>query len=165
MHSRVRKGEFCVQIDKKTGKSKIWIYKDKITGKGKGEATVTYDDPPTASSAITWFHGGCPVGVLEVRLTSRAPQARSSWAARSAWSWPSARPPLGVPAALEGAWAGEPPGEGAEGHPGEEEEEDAGEDPTEAWADGTATGSAPTREWFSAFAAGGLEQWFSSIDD
>ncbi|EEC20376.1 RNA binding protein, putative [Ixodes scapularis] len=46
-----------IKIDKKTGKSKIWIYKDKITGKGKGEATVTYDDPPTASSAITWFHG------------------------------------------------------------------------------------------------------------
>ncbi|KAK8764922.1 hypothetical protein V5799_032470, partial [Amblyomma americanum] len=46
-----------IKIDKKTGKNKIWIYKDKITGKGKGEATITYDDPPTASSAITWFHG------------------------------------------------------------------------------------------------------------
>ncbi|KAL1414315.1 hypothetical protein MTO96_007560 [Rhipicephalus appendiculatus] len=46
-----------IKIDKKTGKSKIWIYKDKITGKGKGEATITYDDPPTANSAITWFHG------------------------------------------------------------------------------------------------------------
>nr|XP_054918719.1 ribosomal large subunit pseudouridine synthase B-like isoform X3 [Dermacentor andersoni] len=46
-----------IKIDKKTGKNKIWIYKDKITGKGKGEATITYDDPPTAGSAITWFHG------------------------------------------------------------------------------------------------------------
>ncbi|XP_049270552.1 uncharacterized protein LOC119389953 isoform X4 [Rhipicephalus sanguineus] len=46
-----------IKIDKKTGKNKIWIYKDKITGKGKGEATITYDDPPTANSAITWFHG------------------------------------------------------------------------------------------------------------
>jgi len=42
---------------KKTGKRRIWIYKDKITGKGKGEATITYDDPPTASSAINWFGG------------------------------------------------------------------------------------------------------------
>uniref|UniRef100_T1JJM9 RanBP2-type domain-containing protein n=1 Tax=Strigamia maritima TaxID=126957 RepID=T1JJM9_STRMM len=46
-----------VKIDKKTGKPKIWIYKDKITGKPKGEATVTYDDPPTATSAIEWFNG------------------------------------------------------------------------------------------------------------
>ncbi len=44
-------------MDKKTGKRRIWIYKDKITGKGKGEATITYDDPPTASSAINWFGG------------------------------------------------------------------------------------------------------------
>ena len=44
-------------MDKKTGKRRIWIYKDKLTGKGKGEATITYDDPPTASSAINWFGG------------------------------------------------------------------------------------------------------------
>lgn len=44
-------------MDKKTGKRRIWIYKDKMTGKGKGEATITYDDPPTASSAINWFGG------------------------------------------------------------------------------------------------------------
>lgn len=44
-------------MDKRTGKRRIWIYKDKITGKGKGEATITYDDPPTASSAINWFGG------------------------------------------------------------------------------------------------------------
>lgn len=35
----------------------MWIYRDKISGKGKGEATVTYDDPPTATSAIQWFNG------------------------------------------------------------------------------------------------------------
>ncbi|XP_023244473.1 RNA-binding protein cabeza-like isoform X4 [Centruroides sculpturatus] len=46
-----------IKNDKRTGKQKIWIYKDKITGKGKGEATVTYDDPPTATSAISWFNG------------------------------------------------------------------------------------------------------------
>lgn len=46
-----------VKIDKKTRTPKIWIYKDKTTGKGKGEATITYDDPPTASSAIKWFNG------------------------------------------------------------------------------------------------------------
>lgn len=46
-----------VKIDKKTKTSKIWIYKDKTSGKGKGEATLTFDDPPAASSAIKWFDG------------------------------------------------------------------------------------------------------------
>lgn len=46
-----------IKFDKKNDCPKIWIYKDKTTGKGKGEATITYDDPPTASSAISWFNG------------------------------------------------------------------------------------------------------------
>ena len=46
-----------IKLDKKTSRPKIWIYKDKVTGRGKGEVTVTYDDPPTASSAIQWFNG------------------------------------------------------------------------------------------------------------
>jgi len=46
-----------IKMDKRTNKQKIWIYKDKMTGKPKGEATVTYDDPPTATSAIQWFNG------------------------------------------------------------------------------------------------------------
>jgi len=46
-----------IKIDKKTSRPKIWIYRDKMTGRGKGEATVTYDDPPTAGSAIQWFNG------------------------------------------------------------------------------------------------------------
>jgi RNA-binding protein FUS len=33
-----------IKIDKKTSQPKIWIYKDKNTGEGKGEATITYDD-------------------------------------------------------------------------------------------------------------------------
>lgn len=32
------------------------MYKDKMTGKPKGECTVTYDDPDAAKSAITWFN-------------------------------------------------------------------------------------------------------------
>lgn len=46
-----------IKYDKKNECPKIWIYKDKATGKGKGEATITYDDPPTATSAISWFNG------------------------------------------------------------------------------------------------------------
>ncbi len=46
-----------IKIDKKTSQPKIWIYKDKSTGEGKGEATVTYDDEAAASAAIEWFNG------------------------------------------------------------------------------------------------------------
>ena len=52
------------QIDKKTGKPKIWIYKDKMTGKPKGDATVTYDDQNAAQSAISWFGGKLYLEIL-----------------------------------------------------------------------------------------------------
>ncbi|QQP50053.1 Cabeza CG3606PBlike, partial [Caligus rogercresseyi] len=45
-----------IKNDKRTGKQKIWIYKDQ-NGDQKGEATVTYDDPSAAQSAISWFDG------------------------------------------------------------------------------------------------------------
>ncbi|CAO1429081.1 unnamed protein product [Diamesa hyperborea] len=46
-----------IKKDKRTQKPKIWIYKNKETGAGKGEATVTYDDSNAAQSAISWFDG------------------------------------------------------------------------------------------------------------
>lgn len=45
------------QMDKRTQRPKIWMYKDKATGRMKGECTVTFDDPYTAKSAISWFDG------------------------------------------------------------------------------------------------------------
>jgi len=44
------------QNDKKTGRPKVWIYRDKMTGMPKGEATITYEDDQAASSAIAWFN-------------------------------------------------------------------------------------------------------------
>lgn len=41
----------------KNQKQKIWIYRDKNSGEGKGEATLTYEDPHSAKSAIQWFNG------------------------------------------------------------------------------------------------------------
>ncbi|CAL1287249.1 unnamed protein product [Larinioides sclopetarius] len=64
-----------IKMDKRTGKQRIWIYKDKVTGKGKGEATITYDDPPTASSAINWFGGKDFQGKkINVQLAQRKTQ-------------------------------------------------------------------------------------------
>ncbi|KAI8481421.1 hypothetical protein Bbelb_408560 [Branchiostoma belcheri] len=45
-----------IKMDKKTHKPKIWIYKDKMSGAPKGEATVTYDDAHSARAAIDWFN-------------------------------------------------------------------------------------------------------------
>ena len=46
-----------IKNDRKTGNQRIFIYKDNNTGLPKGEATVTYDDPNAAQSAIQWFNG------------------------------------------------------------------------------------------------------------
>ena len=35
----------------------VWLYKDKATGKPKGDCTVTYEDPFSAASAVSWFNG------------------------------------------------------------------------------------------------------------
>ncbi|KAI9000145.1 hypothetical protein DFJ74DRAFT_697849 [Hyaloraphidium curvatum] len=45
-----------IKTDKKTGLKKVWIYRD-ASGDAKGDATVTYDDPETAPSAVEWFSG------------------------------------------------------------------------------------------------------------
>ncbi|GFQ01902.1 transcription initiation factor TFIID subunit 15 [Phtheirospermum japonicum] len=42
--------------DKRSGRPKIWIYRDKVTNEPKGDATVTYEDPHAALAAIEWFN-------------------------------------------------------------------------------------------------------------
>ncbi|XP_060761802.1 TATA-binding protein-associated factor 2N isoform X2 [Neoarius graeffei] len=46
-----------IKVNKKTGKPMINLYTDKATGRLKGEATVSFDDPPSAKAAIEWFDG------------------------------------------------------------------------------------------------------------
>ncbi|MBA0848618.1 hypothetical protein Goshw_004718 [Gossypium schwendimanii] len=54
--------------DKRTGRPKIWLYRDKVTNEPKGDATVTYEDPHAALAAVEWFNDkdfhGSSIGVF-----------------------------------------------------------------------------------------------------
>ncbi|KAJ4974830.1 hypothetical protein NE237_008004 [Protea cynaroides] len=54
--------------DKRTGRPKIWFYRDKVTNEPKGDATVTYEDPHAALAAVEWFNNkefhGSTIGVF-----------------------------------------------------------------------------------------------------
>ncbi|XP_069471026.1 TATA-binding protein-associated factor 2N-like isoform X2 [Ambystoma mexicanum] len=73
-------GDFFKQIgiiktNKKTGLPMINLYSDKETGKSKGEATVSFDDPPSAKAAIDWFDGKEFHGsILKVSFATRRPE-------------------------------------------------------------------------------------------
>jgi len=78
--------------DKRTQKPKIWIYKDKETGAGKGEATITYEDPEAANAAITWFGGKDFKGfTISVELAERKawvpPGGKKIWWTWTRWIW------------------------------------------------------------------------------
>nr|XP_033778844.1 TATA-binding protein-associated factor 2N [Geotrypetes seraphini] len=64
-----------IKTNKKTGKLMINLYTDKETGKPKGEATVSFDDPPSAKAAIDWFDGKDFHGnVIRVSFATRRPE-------------------------------------------------------------------------------------------
>lgn len=47
-----------IKMNKKTGQPMINLYMDRETGKLKGEAPVSFDDPPpTAKAATDWLDG------------------------------------------------------------------------------------------------------------
>ncbi|GAB2275230.1 TATA-binding protein-associated factor 2N [Dionaea muscipula] len=45
-----------IKKDKRTGRPKIWLYRDKATNEPKGDATITYEDPHAALAAVEWFN-------------------------------------------------------------------------------------------------------------
>ncbi|NWH87735.1 FUS protein, partial [Aegithalos caudatus] len=53
----------------------INLYTDRETGKLKGEATVSFDDPPSAKAAIDWFDGQYPkICLLYPKIPVLVPQ-------------------------------------------------------------------------------------------
>lgn len=48
---------FLWKIDKRIGKLKVWIYKDKNIGRLKGEVIIIYDDCEIVKVVINWFNG------------------------------------------------------------------------------------------------------------
>lgn len=70
------------QNDKRTGRPKIWLYRDKTTNEPKGDATVTYEDPHAALAAVEWFNNkdfhGNLIGVSIAESKGKDEQAFNS---------------------------------------------------------------------------------------
>lgn len=68
-----------MQKDKRTGRPKIWLYRDKETDEPKGDATVTYEDPHAAVAAVEWFNNkdfhGNAIGVYIAESKNKDDQA------------------------------------------------------------------------------------------
>ncbi|XP_028766938.1 transcription initiation factor TFIID subunit 15-like [Neltuma alba] len=68
--------------DKRTGRPKIWLYRDKETNEPKGDATVTYEDPHAAVASVEWFNNkdfhGSIIGVYIAESKSKDEQAYSA---------------------------------------------------------------------------------------
>lgn len=68
-----------MQKDKRTGRPKIWLYRDKETNEPKGDATVTYEDPHAALAAVEWFNNkdfhGNIIGVYIAESKNKDDQA------------------------------------------------------------------------------------------
>ncbi|UJR30247.1 hypothetical protein I4U23_017785 [Adineta vaga] len=55
-------------VDVRSPKPKIWVYKDRQTREGKGEATITFINPESCQTAISYFDGKELFG-REIRVT------------------------------------------------------------------------------------------------
>jgi hypothetical protein len=71
-----------LQKDKRTGRPKIWLYRDKETNEPKGDATVTYEDPHAAAAAVEWFNNkdfhGNTIGVFIAESKNKDDQTYNS---------------------------------------------------------------------------------------
>ncbi|EDV43245.2 uncharacterized protein Dana_GF18392 [Drosophila ananassae] len=72
-----------IKMDESTSKPKIFVYKNKLTGRSKGEATITYVSPYSAQAAIACLNGskfmGQQLTVLPAYLSTRKGSVRFSY--------------------------------------------------------------------------------------
>ncbi|KAH8318924.1 hypothetical protein KR074_012027 [Drosophila pseudoananassae] len=72
-----------IKMDESTNKPKIFVYKNKLTGRSKGEATITYVSPYSAQAAIACLNGskfmGQQLTVLPAYLSTRKGSVRFSY--------------------------------------------------------------------------------------
>ena len=77
-----------IKQDKKRRCPRVWLYRDKATGELKGDATVTYEDPFSAGSAVQWFDGKEFRGATIKVTLAQAKEADSAAAAPQAYNAP-----------------------------------------------------------------------------
>ncbi|KAH8294593.1 hypothetical protein KR018_000012 [Drosophila ironensis] len=72
-----------IKMNETTNKPKIFVYKNKLTGRSKGEATITYVSPYSAQAAIACLNGtrflGQQLTVLPAYLSTRKGSVRFSY--------------------------------------------------------------------------------------
>ena len=71
------------------GEPTIHIYKDKRTGRPKGDATVSFEDVETAQSAVKWYDGGTfqgfPGSKLHVSIAKRPAMPTGKGGGKGGW--------------------------------------------------------------------------------
>uniref|UniRef100_A0A8D0L5L9 FUS RNA binding protein n=1 Tax=Sphenodon punctatus TaxID=8508 RepID=A0A8D0L5L9_SPHPU len=86
-----------IKTNKKIGQPMINLYRDRETGKLKGVATVSFDDPPSAKATIDWFDGkefsGNPIKVSFT--TQRADFNHGGGSGRGDWGRGGRGGPMG----------------------------------------------------------------------
>lgn len=51
--------DVCLQINRRLGQPAINIYTDRDSGKPKGDATLSYEEPQFARAAVEQYNGQC----------------------------------------------------------------------------------------------------------
>lgn len=57
METKLNYFSLCVKINRRLGQPAINIYTDKDSGKPKGDATLSYEEPICAKAAVEHFDG------------------------------------------------------------------------------------------------------------
>ncbi|KAL5544823.1 hypothetical protein UlMin_008607 [Ulmus minor] len=74
--------------DKRTGRPKIWLYRDKVTNEPKRDASATYEDPHAAFAAVEWFNNKDFHGNI-IGGRGRGDASGKTWQQEGDWQCPN----------------------------------------------------------------------------